>query len=312
VCVMLFGVCFTFNNWSAETKKACQKAIGQAGILYIIWGEEVGEEGTPHLQGYIQCNQDKYKRLMRVIGTCHMEKQKGTSDEARDYCKKDGIWQEHGIYKFIDAPKKRQGERSDLLLVKKSIDEGMSYDDICEKHFAIVGKYSRFIKERVQARDSKTQETELQEKFVNSSLRPWQQKLLDITATEACPRKIHWIWEDQGNVGKSFMTTYLGVMKGSALLTAGKKADMAYIYAQKPSKIVCFDLARTNEEYLDGVYSLAEDLKNGRVVSTKYESKTAFFKPPHVFVFANFLPNMKKWSADRYDIIDLKHPCNTP
>jgi hypothetical protein len=37
--------------------------------------------------GYIQSNHYMYKRLMKVIGTCHMEKQKGDSKQAVDYCK---------------------------------------------------------------------------------------------------------------------------------------------------------------------------------------------------------------------------------
>ena len=84
------------------------------------------------------------------------------------------------------------------------------------------------------------------------------------------------------------------------------------VYAQKPTKIVLFDLSRTTEtsedsrkHYLDGIYSLAEDLKNGRIVSTKYESKTVFFPPPHVIFFANFEPDYTKWSEDRYFVTKL-------
>jgi hypothetical protein len=52
---------------------------------------------------------------------------------------------------------------------------------------------------------------------------------------------------------------------------SGKKVDMEYIYAKKPTKIVLFDLVRTNEaseatdernHCLDGAYFLTEDLKN--------------------------------------------------
>jgi hypothetical protein len=80
----IFGICFTFNNPTAETFVKAHGAVGQAGIKYICWGNEVGEQGTPHMQGYIQSNQDKYARLMKVIGTCHMEKMKGDSKQAVD------------------------------------------------------------------------------------------------------------------------------------------------------------------------------------------------------------------------------------
>jgi len=306
-----FGICFTINNYTPETVLKCRGAVGQAGIKGICWGFEVGEQGTPHMQGYLQANQDKYNRLMRVIGTCHMEKQKGTSQEAMDYCKKDGDYHEYGEFISIEAPKKRQGKRNDLDALREAINRGESYEEICEAHFDTAATYSRFIKERVQARDSTKQQNSLRELYDSAALRPWQQALKDVVEETPCPRKIHWIWENQGNVGKSWMANYLGCIHGATILTAGKKVDMAYIYAQKPTKIVLFDLARTAEStgershYLDGVYSLAEDLKNGRVVSTKYESKTVFFPPPHVIFFANFEPDYSKWSQDRYFVTNI-------
>lgn len=227
-------------------------------------------------------------------------------DEAADYCKKEGNYWEVGQLRAG-----KQGARNDLQAIKEAIDKGESYDEICEAHFQQAAMYSRFIKERVQARDSMKQHNSLREDFESSVLRPWQQALLDVVTEEPNPRRIHWIWEGTGNAGKSWMANYLGALHGATILTAGKKVDMAFIYAQKPTPIVIFDLSRTQEatderkHYLDGIYSLAEDLKNGRVVSTKYESKTVFFKPPHVIFLANFEPDYTKWSQDRYLVTRL-------
>ena len=94
-------------------------------------------------------------------------------------------------------------------------------------------------------------------------------------------------------------------------MTPGKKADMAYVYSKNPSKIVIFDLSRTTapsegkEHYFDGVYSLAEDLKNGMITSYKYDSTNVLTTGCHVVFFANFLPDMTKWSDDRYFITHL-------
>ncbi len=204
----------------------------------------------------------------------------------------------------------RKGARSDLEEVKQAIERGESYDEICDTFFKQAASYSKFIKERVQVRDSAKQQDSLRELYSSAVMRQWQQAIINLIQEEAC-RKIHWIWETEGNVGKSYLANYLGAMHGATILTSCKKVDMAYIYAQKPTKIVLFDLARTNEatderkHYLDGVYSLAEDLKNGRVVSTKYESKTVFFRPPHMIFFANFEPDYTKWSNDRYFVMKL-------
>jgi hypothetical protein len=119
------------------------------------------------------------------------------------------------------------------------------------------------------------------------------------------------VWEDEGNKGKSWMATYLGVVKGALVLTAGRKLDLTYIYAKNPKKVVIFDLTRTaapdedKKKSLDGIYSLAEELKNGHLVSTKYEPIDIYFRSPHVIFLANFEPDYSKWSGDRYFVTKL-------
>ena len=49
----------------------------------------------------------------------------------------------------------------------------------------------------------------------------------------------------------------------------------------------------------------AEDLKNNWLISTKYDSESLVFSKKHVVIFANFKPDMTKWSADPYLITDL-------
>ena len=48
-----------------------------------------------------------------------------------------------------------------------------------------------------------------------------------------------------------------------------------------------------------------ESFKNGRFFSPKYGSCLKRFKPPHVVVFANYMPDLEKLSMDRWDIMDL-------
>jgi len=124
-------------------------------------------------------------------------------------------------------------------------------------------------------------------------------------------RQITWIWSSAGNTGKSTMATYLGALKEACVLETAKKQDLAYIFAQKPAKIVVFDLSRTlapdddGRSKLDHLYALAESLKNGHLVSTKYQSTSLYFARPHVVFFANFGPDMTKWSSDRYVVREI-------
>lgn len=302
--------CATLNNYT-EADVATLRTPNSK-LQYIIVGHEIGESGTPHLQIYFQlATQTKMTTIKNWGGPwarMHFEAARGTDVQAADYCKKEGNFFELGERKAMG----KKGARNDLKAIQDDIEKGHTYDEICTAHFSTAAHCSKFIKERVQARDTQKQLNALRERYESSLLRPWQQELLDVVMETPCPRKIHWLWENQGNVGKSWMTNYLGALHGATILTAGKKVDLTYIYATSPTKIVVFDLSRTNEtteeqrkHYLDGIYSLAEDLKNGRLVSTKYESKTVFFEPPHVVFFANFEPDYTKWSADRYNVIAL-------
>lgn len=107
------------------------------------------------------------------------------------------------------------------------------------------------------------------------------------------------------------MATYLMALKNALVLEAGKRTDLIHIFSKYPSRIVIFDLSRTNEateerkHFLDGIYNLAEQLKNGRLISTKYDGEPLLFPTPHVIFFANFEPDYTKWSADRYLVTHL-------
>lgn len=279
-------------------------------LAYIIVGHEVGEQGTPHLQIYFQLEKQTKLTTIKNWGgpwaRMHLEPARGKPEQAADYCKKENNFFELGTMKTS-----QQGKRNDLEELQKAIREGKSYDEVCEEHFDTAAKFHKFIRERIQARDTQKELDSLKEAFASASLRPWQERLLDVVHENPNPRKIHWIWEDVGNVGKSWMAKYLMAMENAVLLTPGKKADMAYIFSKNPSKIVIFDLSRTTaptdgkEHYLDGVYSLAEDIKNGMVTSYKYDSANVLTTGSHVIFFANFAPDMTKWSQDRYLITRL-------
>lgn len=44
--------CFTYNNYTADGEEQL-KAWLEEFTKYAVFGHEVGEKGTPHLQGYI-------------------------------------------------------------------------------------------------------------------------------------------------------------------------------------------------------------------------------------------------------------------
>jgi len=78
--------CFTFNNYSEND---ISSIISKNEISEYIIGKEIGENGTPHLQGYLT-----FKKKLRPKGLfnekIHWEKAKGNRQQNLDYCMKDG------------------------------------------------------------------------------------------------------------------------------------------------------------------------------------------------------------------------------
>lgn len=313
----LYAYDVVINNYTGVDIAAMRNP--KAPVVYSAYAQEVGAEGTPHLQGMVISANDMKSRINAAIGgRASIRPLISDTQTLRSYISgpfDDGngrvkpvnsTFFEQGNFTHIAAKKK--GQRSDLEAVKRDISNGASYDEIVDKHFEISSRIHKFIKERIQARDTLMALKSLREEFEGAILRPWQSALLEIVNEPPSPRKIHWIWSHAGNLGKSWMVRNLVCTMGATVLTGGKKIDMAYIFAQNPTSIVVFDLPRTAEisteesdrkHYLDGIYSLAEELKNGILVSGKYESKTVVFKVPHVIFFANFEPDKTKWSSDR-------------
>ena len=321
----MHGYCFTINNYTPEHVLRVQGSIGQAGIKYVCYGFEVGEQGTPHMQAYLQATHDHKARFQKAFGVkCHLEKQNGATGPsdlelqgtfgkpytAVGYCMKDGDFHQFGDKTDIKGTTK--GARTDLNEVKEAIERGESYDDICETHFKEAAMYGRFIKERIAAKQSADGKKILLGDYKDVSWKPWQQAVLDAVEQTPDRRKIQWIWESTGKVGKSWLATYLALTKNAIILETGKQTDLIHVFSKRVTNIVIVDLVRTNEtteadrkHFLDGMYSLAEKLKNGRMLTLKYDGTELYFPIPHVIFFANFEPDYTKWSADRYDVTNL-------
>lgn len=64
---------------------------------YAVFGREKGESGTPHLQAYVIFkNRKTFTSVKKIFSTAHIERARGTPQEASDYCKKDGDFEEFG------------------------------------------------------------------------------------------------------------------------------------------------------------------------------------------------------------------------
>jgi len=139
------SICFTHNNY-AEGDLA--KIQTWSAVKYGTIGKEVGESGTPHLQGYLHFHKKMslkkvHEEMTALLGTrCFIEPTKGTPQQASGYCQKDGDFVEWG-----EQPK--MGKRVDLDEAYKDARSDMKMIDVADKH---TGTYIRYFKgiERVR------------------------------------------------------------------------------------------------------------------------------------------------------------------
>lgn len=239
--------CFTLNNYSEQELDQILEIA--KNYKYII-GEEIGEQGTPHLQGFIQSEKrfranEKFKN-----NRIHWERCKSNEIDNIKYCSKSSKYHTN-----IDIKKK----------VLQDPLEGMEPYD-------------------------------------------WQRNILDIIKEDPHPRKIMWYWEKKGCAGKTTLAKHI-CMNYDAIYVNGKSSDIKCAITQSIEKkkkgpdIVIFGIPRDKEDYVQ--YSALEEVKDGIFFSGKYESGMVMFNIPHIIVFANFKPDVKKLSEDRWSVIHL-------
>lgn len=65
---------------------------------YLVAGKEIAKSGTRHLQCFvIYKTRTKFSTVKRQLPTAHIERMMGTSQQAADYCMKDGNYVEFGV-----------------------------------------------------------------------------------------------------------------------------------------------------------------------------------------------------------------------
>ena len=110
----------------------------------------------------------------------------------------------------------------------------------------------------------------------------WQSNVLNMLSRPADDRHVIWVRDSEGGKGKSALAKHI-VYQLSGVMLEGSIADMAYVYNCEP--VAVFDVTRSQAELSDHLYTFAEKLKNGLVVSKKYESRLKRFRSPHVVFF---------------------------
>lgn len=87
--------CFTINNYGEDDLEQLE----QIECTYIVYGNEVGDSGTPHLQGYVRFkNARQFGSVSKDFPRAHLEIARGSPKQNRDYCTKSGEFIERGEF----------------------------------------------------------------------------------------------------------------------------------------------------------------------------------------------------------------------
>lgn len=281
--------CFTLNNYSLDHEDTL-KAVPST---YLVYGKEKGDSGTPHLQGFIIFPKPKrLSALKKIDPTAHWEAAKGTSQQAADYCKKEGDFYEVGTFPSSS------GKRSDLVSFQDLVKSGVTDTKrLREEMPEVMAKYPRYAADYI--RDQAPVPV-----LPDHPLRPWQEELSATLALPPDDRTVVFIVDETGNAGKSwFAKRYTRDHSDAFLMRPGKHADMAYVVPPMV-RVLFLDCTRTQVEFMP--YTFLEELKDGYVMSTKYECCQKTYEKMHVVVLMNQFPDMEKLSADRYDVRDIR------
>ena len=110
--------CFTHNNWQKEDLVEMVDDFARLDLEYVV-GEEVGADGTPHLQGYIR-SKSVFRPMEKLSWSFkpHWEKCKGSHEQNVKYCTKEGTF--HTNLRLpkpilVDEPTGWQVEVRDIL-----------------------------------------------------------------------------------------------------------------------------------------------------------------------------------------------------
>jgi len=125
--------CFTLNNYSEEDYEVVRALFHNKAnrISYIVVGKELGENKTPHLQGFVAFSVRKqFATVKKLISErAHVEPMRSTPSKAAEYCKKDGDFFEKGL---LPDEVKKQGARTDLSAIKEQLDAGRAVWEIAQ------------------------------------------------------------------------------------------------------------------------------------------------------------------------------------
>lgn len=171
-------------------------------VTYAICGLEIGESGTPHMQGFVHCGippKDGGLQFWRAhlkmpnINKAHFENAKGTDEQNQKYCSKEGVYMEWG------EPTENQSIFKKIMdTAKVSIEEAMEIDPEAGL---------KYVNQIVTIWNMFNTNGSIMNKTL-PELRPWQKRALEKLENQSS-RQILFVVDIEGGKGKSVLAKHI-------------------------------------------------------------------------------------------------------
>lgn len=300
--------CFTVNNpvFCVDYFKILSEDVR---CLRFIYGTERGATGTRHLQGYIEFKRPLRFSTVTAILPAHWECSKGSARVNYRYCSKESQYEVFGDWSSESSVPRRNGVSSGKKFLSSDIVEQLCSS---ERQNALVrSEYIRHkrsiddvVFEILECRVRHARYDELRYSFVSS----WQSECI-VHTYEQNRRQVCWYIDEVGNCGKSYLASLFQYVYSYDLFDGVTSArDICFLISLFPKGFV-IDVTRKSRDHFS--YSTLEMLKNGFIMTGKYQGIRKHFVPVPVIVFANFEPDTSALSADRWCLHYLKENGST-
>lgn len=133
---------FTKNNWTPVDILLLDELYSTAYLTYLVYGKEVGQSGTRHLQGYLELSlRQRFSQVKAKLPGFYIAQRRGTAEQAAEYCAKE----DENFVQFGTRSQSQQGRRKDLERVANLVKDNASLKRIAEEEPEAFIKYHKGI-----------------------------------------------------------------------------------------------------------------------------------------------------------------------
>lgn len=295
---------FTLLNWTQDELTHILDAGREHAEYLVVGREHAPTTGTPHLQGYVEWRAAcRFQTCKNRLGSNRVSVRIARADATknRTYCTKENDFEEIG-----ECPTVGQGRRSDLDRFFDWADEFGQQNgrpptspEVANSYPTIAVRFPRVL-EVVRLRAGRTL-------FHQQPVpRDWQQSLYDDLVGPPDDRKIKFVVDHAGGLGKSWFVRWFLDQHPSEtqVFRPARVQDIAHAVRVR-TKYFFFDVPRNGMQFLQ--FQVLEQLKDRLIFSPKYQSATKELSfVPHVVVFCNEDPTEEEMSPDRYEYVNTE------